>query len=96
MQPNGRFSLVLPKAEAEAFTYMAAKQCFFISRKWLVRTKPGKPVDRLLIELAQGTSVVTETGELTIQYENSEWTAPYLQLVSPFYPWALPRMPIIR
>lgn len=86
--PNGILSVVLPNREAVEFSKEAGRQSLFTKSKCSVRTKSGKPIDRVLIEFSQGSPGIIEVKEITIQNEKGEWTKSYLELVSPFYPWA--------
>ncbi|HEY5691185.1 MAG TPA: methyltransferase [Cyclobacteriaceae bacterium] len=85
--PNGTLNIVLPIRESTEFRKEAGRLGFFTKRKCSVRTKFGKPIDRVLMEFSHGSSDVNKVEELTIQNEKGEWTESYLELVSPFYLW---------
>lgn len=87
INPSGILSIVLPIREATEFSKEAGRRGFFAHRKWSVRTKSGKQIDRMLMEFSLGMPGLSEVEELTIQNEKGEWTKSYLDLVSPFYLW---------
>lgn len=53
LSPQGRFSLILPFAEASTFQDLAVHYHLFTHRVREVHTRPGKPVERVLMELGR-------------------------------------------
>jgi tRNA1Val (adenine37-N6)-methyltransferase len=86
LQPEGRFCLILPDREAQGFLRSAAGRLLFPRRLARVKTKPGGPVKRSLLELGFGEAAVKEE-ELTLLDESSGFTPEYIRLTSEYYLW---------
>jgi len=84
LRPNGRFCLILPRAEAMAFIPEAAEVNLHCCKKTAVRFKSTKPVERLLLEFSNVFKELIET-ELILFDEEGKRTEVYQRLVSPFY-----------
>lgn len=84
MAPKGRSCLILPRAEAAIFMAMAGAAHLYCCKKTEVRSKPSKPVERVLLEFSHSYSAPDEYG-LVLFDEKGKRTAPYHRLVSPFY-----------
>ncbi len=50
LAPNGRFAVILPHLEGLRFRELANSYHLFCTRLTEVRTRPGKPVERLLLQ----------------------------------------------
>ena len=84
LRPYGRLSLVLPTREGEGLITYAEKINLHCSRICTVKTRPHKPVERILIEFSTyPTSQDRE--EFLLELEDGKRTAAYHSLVSNFY-----------
>jgi len=85
LNKEGKFCAILPHLEGLRFKEMAGNYNLFCSRMMEVRSKPGKPVERLLLQFEREIRpLVIE--ELTIQHEShNAWTQEYLALTGDFY-----------
>ncbi|MCB0489791.1 MAG: methyltransferase [Cyclobacteriaceae bacterium] len=81
---NGSLQLVLPVVEGSNLIQLAAKESLFCNRKTDVTTRPGKPVERVLLEFTRH-SIPTTKATLTLENENGERTKEFQQLVEDFY-----------
>lgn len=81
---RGRFAVVLPVTEGQAFEKLALDRALYCIRKWSFRTRNNKPVERLLMEFSR-ESRPCETGEILL-YESGEiWSDAYQNLMKDFY-----------
>lgn len=85
LKPTGRFCVVLPHLEGLRFKELASEYHLYCVRMTQVRSKPGKPIERLLMEFACNPADL-RLDELTIQSEQpNQWTEGYTELTKPFY-----------
>jgi len=85
LNPAGRLAVVLPHIEGLRFIELAEQYQLYGRRLTRVFTKPGKPVERLLILLSKKPGQLIES-ELTIQDQEPEsWTPLYRNLTRDFY-----------
>ena len=83
--PQGRFCVILPYIEGLRFVEMAASYHLYCVDMLQVRSKPGKPVERLLMQF-EGEERETRTRDLVIHGEgSSDWTEEYKALTRDFY-----------
>ena len=80
----GRFALILPYTEALRFLTLARRFKLFPLRKPTFRTRPHKPAERLLLELAYEGTPERET-EIVLYAEGERWSAEYTRLTADFY-----------
>ncbi|HRX01205.1 MAG TPA: hypothetical protein P5280_17050, partial [Cyclobacteriaceae bacterium] len=76
--------VVLPVKEGNSFTQLAAKESLFCIRRTEVITRPGKPVERLLLEFSRH-SKPTSKSTMTLEGENGEKTSEFQSLTENFY-----------
>ena len=88
LAPAGALNIVLPPTEASSFIILAAKSGLYLTRKCHIRFKPSKPIERYLCEFRSDKPSADGAMELSMQTESGAWSMPYLEIVSPFYPWA--------
>lgn len=81
---DGRFYLILPLKEGEAFEIMAAARGLFASRITSVFTRKGKPPKRVLM-LFQFSKQLIVTDELIIQNDHGDFSDDYRKLTKDFY-----------
>lgn len=81
---RGRAAVILPPAEGSRFLKLAQTFKLFPIRKTSFRSRPHKPVERLLLELAFEGECSTE-GELILYAESRTWAPDYQDLVKEFY-----------
>ncbi len=81
---KGRCAVILPLNEGGQFIRLARTVKLFPIRKTLFRSRPGKPAERLLFELAF-EGICTEETEIMLYDDSGEWSAEYKQLTEAFY-----------
>lgn len=86
LSPEGRFALILPLIEGLRFKELAESYQLFCVRKCEVRSRPSKPVERLLMEFSLKKGSMVEES-LTIQEEKGEdnWTEGYKRICQDFF-----------
>ena len=85
LNKDGHFSVVLPAGGENDFRYLAANVRLFPSRITRVKTKPSKPVSRILMEFRFETTLKAEE-ELTIETKtHHEYLPEFIELVKDFY-----------
>jgi len=82
---DGKFCVILPHLEGLRFKELAYNYNLHCSKIMEVRSKPGKPVERMLLQFElEKKSVVKE--ELTLQRDDSDgWALEYKALTGDFY-----------
>lgn len=84
--PQGRFALILPYIEGLRFRELAETYHFYCTRITEVRSKAGKPIERLLMEYSPNVPEQIEQTDLIIQHEGiNDWTEDYKKLTGDFY-----------
>ena len=84
MSPQGKFSAILPYAEALRFEDMADGIGLFVTRHTNFRSRDHKPVERVLFEFSRTQSPVERT-DLTLYADDNTWTEQYRKLTKDFY-----------
>jgi len=86
LKANGRFALVLPYIEGLRFQELAEGYNFYCNRLTEVLPKPGRPIERLLMEFSQ-KQLEREVDTLTIAQAGKKqvWTEQYVALTGDFY-----------
>jgi len=85
LNPEGKFSVILPVVEGDYFIRLARIAGFSLSKRVEVLPNPGKPAKRLLIEL---TLTHSETMESYLTVENGQrhvYSPEYIGLCKDFY-----------
>jgi tRNA1Val (adenine37-N6)-methyltransferase len=87
LNKNGRFCLILPWLEGLRFIEIARNYHFYCTVMREVRPKPGKNIERLLLQFEwQDKKMVKD--ELILMLENgqrNDYTPEYIQLTNEFY-----------
>jgi tRNA1Val (adenine37-N6)-methyltransferase len=84
LNPEGKFTVILP-ADACEFESEASLHHLFCSRKMLVKSLPGKPVLRQLLEFSSQKTFSPEWHEMSIYLRDEEYSDPYIALTRAFY-----------
>jgi len=84
LKSSGSFSVILPVEESRVATHALSKHSLFESRVTYVRSRPGKPVIRHLIEFT-GIAGEIRTNQLTLHTETGEKSMDYDNLTRDFY-----------
>ena len=85
LSPHGKFCVILPLIEGLRFQELAQSYHLYCSRLTEVRSKAGKPVERVLLQL-ECHPKTTRKDSLIIQKEGqNEWTEAYIALTQAFY-----------
>lgn len=85
LDPQGRFSLILPTQTAELFITHAMANGWYIVRTCKVFTVAHKPPKRLLLTLSRISSDTIENEMLVLQEKTGGRTAEYASLCADFY-----------
>lgn len=86
LSPSGIFALILPYIEGLRFKELAENYHIYCTRMTEVRSKAGKPIERLLMEFSPQIPSQVEQTSLIIQHEEpNNWTAEYKSLTGDFY-----------
>lgn len=81
---GGRFGIVLPHNEATQFIALAERLQLYPYRITSFRTRPHKPVERMLMEFSHQKKAAIKTA-LTLYGDGQEWSEEYRSLTGDFY-----------
>ncbi len=84
LRENGKFCVILPHLEGLRFKEMAGTYNLYCSKTTEVRPKPGKQVERLLLQFEREVKPMKKE-ELIIWKNEEEWTEEYKELTGEFY-----------
>jgi tRNA1Val (adenine37-N6)-methyltransferase len=84
LKEDGRLNVVLPVAESNHFIKTAESKGLYNSRRWSFRTRPGKPVERWLLEFSR-IKITLDEGEILHYQSGNEWSEVYKTLTRDFY-----------
>jgi tRNA1Val (adenine37-N6)-methyltransferase len=87
LNKNGRFCLILPWLEGLRFIEIARNYHFYCTVMTEVRPKPGKNIERLLLQFEWSDRKLIKN-ELVLMLENgqrNDYTPEYIQLTNEFY-----------
>lgn len=84
LKKNARLAVILPFREALTFIDLARSCGLTLLQKTSVRSRPHKPVERILVELGHEGKTEAEN-ELTIHGEGNQWSKAYIDLTRDFY-----------
>jgi tRNA1Val (adenine37-N6)-methyltransferase len=82
---QGRFSLILPTAEADRLLALALGTDWHLLRVQQVRSQPDKALSRTLLELGRYSSATVHLPELLIRDQQGQYSPAYRQLLADFY-----------
>lgn len=90
LEPQGSFLLILPAAENERFSGLAAESGLFLQQELKVKPKAGKAVNRILSRFGfqQGVQPVVE--ELVIRDSDNSFTRDYIGFTKEYHIGFLP------
>lgn len=84
MKPDGSLNLILPFTEGNRFIEMAMAQGLYCNRTTYFRTRRGKPVERILMELSFIKTIINSSEILLYEIGNAP-SAEYRSLTKDFY-----------
>jgi tRNA1Val (adenine37-N6)-methyltransferase len=84
LKPSGTFQVVLPYLEGLHFITLASSRLLYCTRQWSFRTRPEKPVERLLLEFSFQDGTL-DTGEILLYDTGDAWSDQYKMLTKSFY-----------
>lgn len=84
LSPSGILSVILPETEANQLISLSNSLGWFCVRTCLFRSRAGKPVERILLELSLQQHV-QEQEELVLYHSEEVWSEPYCNLTREFY-----------
>lgn len=82
--PEGRFCAIFPYAEGNIFIAEAANHGLYCNKKLFVKTKPDKPIIRILMEFSFNKKRLPES-TISIHTAEGEYTEDYKRLTADFY-----------
>jgi len=82
--PTGKFCVIVPYAEGMDLIIEAGKMSLFCAKKLAVKSRPGKPTERLLLQFSPNSNTIND-GLLLIHNQDGKCNSEYLDLVSPYY-----------
>ena len=86
LAPGGRFCFILPPGEALVFERIALSSALFKTRYREMRSRPGKPVERVLMQLERESRPPVCEPVLTLHPDDSgQRSEEYAALTSAFY-----------
>ena len=85
LNPDGKFSVILPVHEGDYFIRLARIAGFSLSKRVEVLPNPGKPAKRLLIELTLANSDTVETQVCVENGQRHVYSPEYIELCKDFY-----------
>ncbi len=85
LNPEGKFSVILPVDEGDIFIRLARIAGFSLSKRTEVLPNPGKPTKRLLIELTLANSDTVETQVCVENGKRHVYSPEYIELCKDFY-----------
>lgn len=85
LSPDGKCCLILPAREAWLCCEMAVPKGLYWNKLFFVKSRPGKPVERMLITLSRDP-LPFQTGKMCIYNETgTQYSIEYQQLTENFY-----------
>ena len=85
LNPEGRFSVILPVTEGDYFIRIARIAGFSLSKRVEVLPNPSKPAKRLLIELTLANQDTIETQLCVENGQRHVYSPEYIELCKDFY-----------
>jgi len=82
---DGRFSLILPVADYEAFRGKASRAGLYESRRLLVKPTPDKPVKRVVSLWSKSFSTELVSEEMVLELSRHYYSEYYKSLTDDFY-----------
>ena len=85
LKPHGRLGLVMPYPEGKQFIAVVKEEGFYCNRLLQLRSRPGRPVKRLLMELSR-KEMELEIQDLVISESGqNKYTNEYINVTKDFY-----------
>lgn len=85
LKPHGRLGLVMPYPDGKQFIAVAKERGFYCNRLLKLRSRQGRPVKRLLMELSR-QEMELETQYLVISESGqNQYTKDYIEMTKDFY-----------
>lgn len=84
LSPNGKFCVVLPYELGLALENNAHQQGWYTSRRLAVRDRPGKPLNRLLLELSKQV-IEANIQEMDLREREGVYSPEFRQMIADFY-----------
>lgn len=85
LTPEGRLCLILPRSEGAAFRQMATAMGLYVTRIREVCGRPGKPVERVLMQLERTSKPLEKEAVLYVQSTPGVRSEAYLEMTREFY-----------
>jgi tRNA1Val (adenine37-N6)-methyltransferase len=83
--PRGKCCVILPVPESSLFESIMKIKGFTLSRKLLMYPKPGRPVNRLLMQFEVGSIKLAKEESIYIRSNENSYTEAYKELTKDFY-----------
>ncbi len=85
LAPGGRFCVILPFIEGLRFQELAATYHLYCTKITEVSPRPGKEVNRLLLQFEMSSGTLVKDTLAIRQRDSDEWTEEYVKLTGDFY-----------
>lgn len=85
LAPKGRFCVILPRIEGLRFQELAQSYHLYPTRLTEVRSRPGRPSERLLIQFEREARPPVRDQLVLREADSEEWSAAYRELTGDFY-----------
>lgn len=85
LNPGGRFCVILPFIEGLRFQELAATYHLYCTKMTEVSPRPGKEVNRLLLQFERSPGPLEKDSIAIRQSDSDEWTEEYVKLTGDFY-----------
>lgn len=86
MSPKGHFAVILPIMEGYRFIELAEQYGLYLSRRTQVYSRPGKPMERFLLEFSIRSTANAEVDDLYIhEGKDNAFSSAYQKLTGEFY-----------
>lgn len=86
LAPNGKFCVILPENEGRRLCELAVTMGLYWTNITEVRSRPGKPVERLLIQLEKNPyAFLRDEMDLYAQVKGNDYSSRFSELTADFY-----------
>ena len=86
MSPKGHFAVILPIMEGYRFIELAEQYGLYLSHRTQVYSRPGKPMERFLLEFTHRPGEKAKVDDLFIHTgDNNDFSTAYQKLTGDFY-----------
>ncbi len=84
LKPDGSLWIIKPLSELDRFLESAKKVHFYVNSERKVRSKPGRKIARIVLQLSR-IETGLETTEMTIENEDGGYSNEFIELTKEYY-----------